>query len=220
MPSQSAEDYLKVIYRLEQEGVSTTGRIAESLGVSAASVTNMTKRLVKAGLAEHTSHKSIHLTPLGQQKAVRTIRHHRLLETFLIQIMGYTWDNVHAEAEQLEHHISEQFEEKMAAMLKDPLYDPHGDPIPTRKGDWPPVFATPLSEAPEKSRVIIRRVSNEDPELLRHFFQRGFVPMAKILVHSKDPFNGPIKLELADGKQQIIGFELAEKLFIEYELPA
>jgi DtxR family Mn-dependent transcriptional regulator len=214
MPSQSVEDYLKIIYRLEASGGSSTGKIAEQLNVAPASVTSMTKRLVKMGLAEHASHKDVHLTTAGKQKALQIIRHHRLLETFLIQIMGYTWDDVHEEAEQLEHHISPMFEEKMAAMLGEPLYDPHGDPIPLRDGTMPPVFTLPLTDAPENAEVVIRRVSNDNPEMLRHFFQRGLIPGRKIRIVSKDPFNGPITL-IVDGQTQIIGFELAGKLFIE-----
>lgn len=214
MPSQSVEDYLKVIFRLEKEGQSTTGKIAESLGVAAASATNMTKRLVKAGLVQHTSHKKVHLTTEGYQRAVRTIRHHRLLETFLIQIMGYTWDSVHAEAEQLEHHISGQFEEKMATMLGDPEYDPHGDPIPSRDGTWPPEFNTPISALPVGSSGRIRRVSNENNALLRHCFERGLVPMTAFELLAIDPFEGPVTIRL-NGNVQVVGRELAGKLFVE-----
>jgi DtxR family Mn-dependent transcriptional regulator len=215
MPSQSVEDYLKVIHRLETDGVATTGKIAEELGISPASVTNMTKRLVKMGLAEHDSHKAVHLSAQGRLKALRIIRHHRLLETFLIQIMGYTWDDVHAEAEQLEHHISEKFEEKMAEMLGDPLYDPHGDPIPKRDGTMPPVFTDSLLTLVSGDSFVIRRVSNADPEMLRHFFDRNLVPGNGFVLESKDPFSGPITLVEPGGTKQIIGHELAGRIFVQ-----
>ena len=172
--SQSVEDYLKVIYVLESEGSgATTNNIAEMMEVSSASVTNMLKRLAGLNLIEHKSYKGAKLTDAGRKIALEILRHHRLLELYLKEIMGYSWDEVHDEAEKLEHHISEQFEDKIAELLNHPTHDPHGDPIPSKDGVMPDMASLALSEAETDEPYVIGRVKDQDPELLRYLEKIG-----------------------------------------------
>ncbi len=216
--SQAVEDYLKAIYKLEtdEKGASTT-RIAEALDVSSASATNMIKRLSKMGLVDYQSYKGASLTSSGRKIALEIIRHHRLLELYLLEVMGYSWDEVHDEAEKLEHHISEQFEDKIAELLDNPTHDPHGDPIPTKDGVMPKMETESLTHAKEGHRYIVSRVKNQDPELLRYLEKIGLLPGAKLLIKQKDPFKGPITLHIEDNEQQL-GHEVAEHILIA-ELP-
>ncbi len=212
--SQSIEDYLKAIYILEteEEGATTTN-IAEMLSVSSASVTNMLKRLAGMNLIEHKSYKGATLTEAGRKIALEILRHHRLLELYLKEIMGYGWDEVHAEAEKLEHHISEQFEDKIAELLNHPTHDPHGDPIPTKEGVVPEMANLPLTEAEVNQSYIIGRVRDQDPELLRYLEKNGVIPGVKIKVLDKAPFNGPIHLFIEE-EQKTIGFSIAEQIYL------
>ena len=216
--SQSVEDYLKAIYKLETEeqGASTT-RIAESLDVSSASATNMVKRLSKMGLVNYQSYKGATLTSSGRKIALEIIRHHRLLELYLLEVMGYSWDEVHDEAEKLEHHISEQFEDKIAELLDNPTHDPHGDPIPTKDGIMPSMEAESLIDAEEGHHYLVSRVKNQDPELLRYLEKIGLLPGAKLTIKEKGPFRGPITL-LIENQKQVLGHEVAEHIYIA-ELP-
>lgn len=216
--SQAVEDYLKAIYKLQSEdkGASTT-RIAEALDVSSASATNMIKRLAKMGLVDYQSYKGASLTASGKKIALEIIRHHRLLELYLLEVMGYSWDEVHEEAEKLEHHISEQFEDKIAELLDNPTHDPHGDPIPTKDGIMPKMEAETLSEAEEGLHYMVSRVKNQDPELLRYLEKIGLLPGAKLLIKQKNPFKGPITLTIEDD-EQVLGHEVAEHILVA-ELP-
>ncbi|HEX6982414.1 MAG TPA: metal-dependent transcriptional regulator [Balneolaceae bacterium] len=217
--SQSTEDYLKTIYKLESEGKSpSTTRIAESMEVSSASATNMIKKLAKMGLVDYQSYKGAALTKTGQKMALEIIRHHRLLELYLMEMMGYSWDEVHDEAEKLEHHISEQFEDKIAELLDHPTHDPHGDPIPTKEGIMPKMQAEPLTNADEDHTYLISRVKDQDPELLRYLEEIGLLPGTKIVIKEKAPFKGPITL-LIEENEQVIGYDLATNIFVA-ELPA
>jgi len=212
--SQAVEDYLKTIYTLESEekGASTT-HIAEAMDVSSASATNMVKRLAKMGLVEYKSYKGARLTESGQKIALEVIRHHRLLELYLLEVMGYSWDEVHDEAENLEHHISEQFEDKIADLLDHPTHDPHGDPIPTKEGIVPETEERSLIQAKEGHPYIIVRVQNQDPEPLRYLESEGLLPGAKIIIKEKGPFNGPLTLRVED-EEKVIGRELAGIILI------
>lgn len=216
--SQSVEDYLKAIYKLEsdEKGASTT-RIAEALEVSSASATNMIKRLAEMGLVNYQSYKGATLTPSGRKIALEIIRHHRLLELYLLEVMGYSWDEVHDEAEKLEHHISEQFEDKIAELLDNPTHDPHGDPIPTKEGIMPEMKTQPLVQAEAGHHYLVSRVKNQDPELLRYLEKIGLLPGSKITVKDKGPFKGPITL-LIEEAEQVLGHEVAEHILIA-ELP-
>jgi len=212
--SQSVEDYLKVVYQLETEGPgATTNNIAEMMEVSSASVTNMLKRLARLNLIEHTSYKGAKLTEAGCKIALEILRHHRLLELYLKEIMGYGWDEVHEEAEKLEHHISEQFEDKIAELLNYPTHDPHGDPIPTKDGIMPKMALLPLTDASINNQYIIGRVRDQESELLRYFEKIGVIPGVQIRIIDKAPFNGPILVKLED-VEKTIGFNIAEQVYL------
>ena len=212
--SQAVEDYLKTIYTLEAEGdKATTTKIADALDVSSASATNMVKRLSNMGLVDYESYKGAALTDSGRKIALEIIRHHRLLELYLLEVMGYSWDEVHEEAEKLEHHISERFEEKIATLLDDPTHDPHGDPIPTKEGLMPEMDAKPLTEAEVDQQYIVSRVKDQDPEVLRYLEKIGLLPGIKIEVKEKGPFKGPVTL-LVENNEQVIGNDVAGNIFI------
>lgn len=213
--SQSMEDYLKAIYVLQSEGeAASTTNIAKALEVSSASVTNMLKKLAKMNLLEHESYKGAKLTSAGNKIALEILRHHRLLELYLKEIMGYSWDEVHDEAEKLEHHISEQFEDRIAELLNHPAYDPHGDPIPSKDGVMPEMASLSLSDAEENSSYIIGRVKDQDPELLRYLEKIGVLPGSKIEVMEKAPFNGPVKVKLENKEQQVLGQAVAREIYL------
>ncbi len=212
--SQSVEDYLKVIYVLESEGSgATTNNIAEMMEVSSASVTNMLKRLAGLNLIEHKSYKGAKLTDAGRKIALEILRHHRLLELYLKEIMGYSWDEVHDEAEKLEHHISEQFEDKIAELLNHPTHDPHGDPIPSKDGVMPEMASLALTEADIEQQYVIGRVKDQDPELLRYLEKIGLLPGAKIKLLEKAPFDGPIRVILEE-EEKTIGYNIAEQIYL------
>ena len=212
--SQSVEDYLKAIYLLETEGnAATTNSIAEALSVSSASVTNMFKKLAKLKLINHKSYRGAELTKAGEKIALEVIRHHRLLELYLKEMMGYSWDEVHDEAEKLEHHISEQFEDKIAELLNDPTHDPHGDPIPSKDGVVPKMASLAITDAKENESYIIGRVKDQDPELLRYLEKTGIIPGVKVHILEKAPFNGHVRIRL-EGKETTIGNSVAKDVFL------
>lgn len=213
MLSQAVEDYLKTIYKLQNDGPVATTEIARALDVSSASVTNMVKRLASMGLVEHASYRGVTLTPPGEKIALEIIRHHRLLETYLKEVMGYGWHEMHEEAEQLEHHISEAFEDKIDALLGFPTHDPHGHPIPTRTGEIVDVAAEPLVLTEAGRPVIIQRVPDGDPDLLVYLEDLGLLPGAEITVVEKAPFNGPLVLRIGT-TEQFIGYEVASRIFV------
>lgn len=215
--SQSVEDYLKTIYKLESEtppdkGVSTS-RLAEEMGVANASVTNMLKRLSDMKMVNYESYYGTRLTEAGLKIALEIIRHHRLLELYLKEILGYSWDEVHDEAEKLEHHISEQFEDKIAELLNHPTEDPHGDPIPTKDGKMPKIKLKPLHSVSFDTPYIIRRVKNQNPELLRYLEKQGLIPGVKVEVLDKEPFDGPVKVKV-ENQTVTIANNIAEDIFV------
>ncbi|WP_069132410.1 metal-dependent transcriptional regulator [Rhodohalobacter halophilus] len=214
--SQSVEDYLKAIYKLDQEGENgvSNSRLAEEMGVAGASVTNMVKRLSKMGLVEYESYYGSRLTKSGEEIALEIIRHHRLLELYLKEMMGYSWDEVHDEAEKLEHHISEQFEDRIAELLNNPKYDPHGDPIPAKDGSMPQEHLFSLLEIKEETPCIIRRVKNQDPDLLRYLEERNLIPGVKIKVSRREPFDGPIHIFVEGEKGVAIGASVASDIYV------
>jgi DtxR family transcriptional regulator, Mn-dependent transcriptional regulator len=202
------EDYLKAIYQLEQEepeaGSVTGQRIAERLGVASPSVTNMIKRLSELGLVEHERYRGVELSDTGERIALEVVRHHRLLERYLVEALGYGWDEVHDEAERLEHHISEALEARMAAALGDPTVDPHGDPIPHLDGSVAGADTRKLVDLAPGDVAVVRRVSDQDPERLRYLEQLGLRPGANVRLLEALPFDGPLRLEIA-GTEQVIG---------------
>lgn len=209
-----------MIYKLEieassEEGASTSG-IARAMKVSAPSVTNMIKRLAEMKLVNYASHRGVTLTEAGKQVALEIIRHHRLLELYLHDIMGYTWDKVHEEAEYLEHHISEEFEDRIAEMLGHPTHDPHGHPIPTRDGHLPEAILQTLATTEVGDVLIISRVSDSNSEVLKYLAELGLVPKVRIEVLSKAPFNGPLTIKVGD-ESKVIGAEVAQMIDVAKE---
>ncbi len=213
MLSQAVEDYLKIIYKLQGDGVASTSEIARALDVSPASVTSMTRRLSDLGLARYESYRGVTLTESGTKIALEIIRHHRLLETYLKEVLGYPWDKMHEEAEHLEHHISEAFEDKIEELLGYPTHDPHGDPIPTRDGKIAEPALDRLSDSPAGSEVKIERVSDEDSEVLHYLEELGLLPGAIVRVVGKEPFDGPLTLRI-DGSDKIVGRAVAHQVFV------
>ncbi len=192
--SPAIEDYSKAIYALEQrerEPVSTNA-LAERLGVTPASASGMVKRLGELGLVTHQPYRGVSLTDAGRRLALEVIRHHRLLELYLVKDLGVPWDRVHQEAEVLEHVLSEELEELIAAKLGDPTHDPHGDPIPTADLtiDEPPTDS--LDSLPARARGTFVRVSDSDPEMLRYLADRGIAPGDAFEVVDRQPFGGPL----------------------------
>jgi len=214
--SQSVEDYLKAIYKLESmvddKGVSTS-ELAREMGVANASVTNMVKRLSDLGMVSHQSYYGSRLTESGRKIALEMIRHHRLLELYLAEMLGYSWDQVHDEAEKLEHHISEKFEDKISELLNNPKFDPHGDPIPSKDGEVPRLGLKPLSEVDVQKMVVIKRVKNQDPKLLRYLHNYRLTPGTIIKILKKEPFEGPLELDV-DGNAITLGRNIAKDLLV------
>ena len=174
--SRSVEDYLKAVFGLTETGdAASTSALAEVLEVQPASVSGMVKRLADEGLLEHVPYRGVRLTESGRIEALRVVRRHRILETYLVERLGYAWEDVHAEAERLEHAASDHLVERMAAALEDPSHDPHGAPIPTRSGEIEDVDFSTLADAVEGDRVQIRAVADEDADRLRYLdnVQRG-----------------------------------------------
>jgi DtxR family Mn-dependent transcriptional regulator len=211
------EDYLKAVYRLrdsvEPGGQVTTQRLADELGVTGPSVTNMVKRLHDLRLLSHTRYHGVELTPAGEKIALEVIRHHRLLELYLAETLGYPWDEVHAEAERLEHHVSEELEARMDSVLGHPTRDPHGDPIPSREGRIDSVSALSLVDLDPGERATVSRVSDRDPEQLRYLGGLGLYPGATVAVAERLPFDGPLRIEVA-GTEHIIGRSLAAAVHV------
>lgn len=215
--TQSVEDYLKTIYKLEgdkltEKGVSTS-QLAEEMGVANASATNMLKRLSEMKMVKYESYYGSRLTEAGKKIALEIIRHHRLIELYLKEILGYSWDEVHDEAEKLEHHISEQFEDKIAELLNHPTEDPHGDPIPSKDGKMPKIKLKALPSVILKTPYFVRRVKNQNPELLRYLEKQGLIPGVKVEVLGKEPFDGPVTVKVED-ETVTIANNIAADIFV------
>ena len=214
-PTEAIQDYAKAIYGLERrsDDAVATSALAERLEVSPASVTAMLKRMAAAGLLEYEPYRGVRLTDSGEKVALEVIRHHRLLEAYLADALGMPWDRVHAEAEVLEHYISEDLEERIASALGDPVVDPHGDPIPSRDLEISTQGGTSLAELEPGARGVFTRVSDSDSEMLRYLAERGIRPGASIEVTDRQPFGGPLFIAVA-GETHAIGGELAERMLI------
>src|SRR5436305_13189050 len=192
--SAAVEDYAKAIYALESAGGGpvSNNSLAERLSVTPASASAMVKKLGGLGLVEHVPYRGVELTPDGRRVALEVLRHHRLLELYLAQTLGVPWDRVHDEAEVLEHHISEELEELIAAKLGDPTHDPHGDPIPTRDLTIEEGATESLQALEVGERGTFARVSDSDPEMLRFLAEQGIAPGDSLEVIDKQPFDGPL----------------------------
>ena len=215
MLSQSAQDYLKTIYELRQQHSDrvTTNALADKLNVAAASVTGMVKKLAEMKLVEHAPYQGVALTPAGEKMALAIVRHHRLLELYLTEALGFSWDRVHEEADRLEHAISEEFADKISSLLGDPKVDPHGDPIPTKDGTIAAFSIHTLDEVPGGRTVRIERVRDEVPELLRHIAELGLIPGAIVDV-SRNAVENTLIVALAQGKPQAVSHEVARSIYV------
>jgi DtxR family Mn-dependent transcriptional regulator len=214
-PTEAVEDYAKAIYALAQrgEGPVGTSALAARLGVSPASVTAMLKRMHEMKLVTHEPYRGVTLTPAGDRVALEVMRHHRLLEAYLSEALGMPWDRVHDEAEVLEHYISEELEERIATALGDPNRDPHGDPIPDRELVLGDEEGVALVELGLGESGTFSRVSDSDPEMLRYLSDQGIRPGAELRVIERQPFGGPLFVEV-EGARHAIGGELAQRMLI------
>jgi DtxR family Mn-dependent transcriptional regulator len=215
--TQSIEDYLKAIYDLTLfDQRATTNQIAERMGVTPASVTGMLKRLASNNppLLEYHKHHGVALTSEGEQVALEIIRHHRLLELFLHDRLGYPWDKVHAEADRLEHVISEDLEERIAQDLGDPRHDPHGDPIPSRDLSLASEALLPLDRLRPGQRAIVQRVRNDDPALLRYLQSIQLMPQAQVTVLDYSSFDGNLRLQIGN-HVIVLGPAVTQQIYVE-----
>jgi len=209
------EDYLKAAYRLKMDGKpATTQLLADELGVSGPSVTNMVKRLDEMRLMRHTRYQGVELTPAGERIALEVVRHHRLLELYLAETLGYPWDQLHDEAEKLEHHVSDELEARMDSFLGFPTRDPHGDPIPTREGLIPEVTDLLLAELPDRTPASVVRVSDRDPVQLRYLAELGLIPGAQVTIVERLPFDELTRIEVG-ANTHVIGRQLSRSVWVE-----
>ena len=222
--SSASQDYLKAIYQLAERPppapasvlVSTTA-LAQRLDVSAASATNMLKRLDQLGLVAHVPYHGARLTERGRAVALEVVRHHRLLETYLAQALGVPWDEVHDEAEILEHVLSEELEERISAHLGHPTLDPHGDPIPGKDLTLPDPVRTTLWDGAEGKRLVVERVSDAEPEGLRYLAGLGIGLGTVVEVDGRGPVGGPLFVSLCGDDQTIaLSREIAEAIWVSW----
>jgi DtxR family Mn-dependent transcriptional regulator len=214
--SSSIEDYAKAIYALEGDGAVATNAIAERLGVTPASASGMVRRLGELGLVTHEPYRGVALTDAGRRVALEVLRHHRLLELYLAESLDVPWDRVHDEAEVLEHHISEELEEAIAAKLGNPTRDPHGDPIPSRE--------LVIEETPSRSLAVLQpgehgvfaRISDQRPDMLRYLAELGIRPGDACEVVERQPFGGPVFVRFGEAVHPL-GGDLALAMLVEIE---
>ena len=212
-PSASVEDYLKAIWEIAGGDVASTKDVAERLLIAPPSVTNMFVRLREMGYVEYERYRGVSLTERGREEALRLVRRHRLIETFLLEHLGYSWDEVHVEAERLEHAVSDEFTERLAEFLGHPVQDPHGDPIPAEDGTMQPDDSFPLSEATPGQRVRISKVGDE-PSTLDYLGERGLVPGRLLHIREVRDLDGVVIVEDEDGGSHALGEPLARAVFV------
>ena len=208
------EDYLKAIWKLQRSGGATTSALAGELCVSAASATAMVKKLAARGFVDHAPYRGVTLTPTGERVALETVRHHRLLESFLVEVLDVPWDEVHDEAEKWEHVLSEELEERIDAALGFPTRDPHGAPIPASNGAFAGSPATTLAELEPGTDAVLAEVSDDDPAMLRYLRELGLIPGATITVTASAPFDGPLTIVVGEA-ERVVGRELARHVLVE-----
>jgi len=215
--SRSVEDYLKAIYRISSGGdAAATSAVAELLEVQPASVTGMVKRLAETGLVEHVPYRGVRLTDDGEREALKVLRRHRIIETYLCQRLGYSWDDVHDEAERMEHAVSDTLIERMAAALEFPSHDPHGAPIPTSAGEIEATDFPTLAEVRPGSEVWVRAVQDEDPAHLRTMEAKGLLPGARVVVDPEQAAHDMLAVRVGggEGTSWSVRQELARLIFV------
>lgn len=214
--TESVEDFLKTVYTLQQDvDRVSTNALADALSITAPSVTDMAQRLVEEGTVDYRKYKGIRLTDDGEIVALKMLRRHRLIELYLVQGLGYELHEVHDEAEALEHTVSDRFIEAIATKLGHPEFDPHGDPIPNIEGVMPQRDLQPLSTLPLNTPARICRFMMTNPDMLQHTQERGLVMGVDLRILSRDPFEGPITLQINDDSHIIIGYAIATSVLVE-----
>jgi DtxR family Mn-dependent transcriptional regulator len=210
------EDYLKAIYKLreenDQEAVSTSA-LADDMNVAPASVTNMCKKLADLNLLTYEPYQGVKFTPTGEKLALEVVRHHRLIELYLAEALGVPWDQVHEEAEKLEHVISEDLEERMAAALGNPQFDPHGAPIPSKTGVVVQPESDRLVNMSIGDKLVVVEVDDDNPELLRHLGEKGLYPGTNIQLLDVAPFEGPLTLKVAS-EQHSLSYQVSKTILV------
>jgi DtxR family Mn-dependent transcriptional regulator len=218
--SKTVEDYLKVIYDLSAESPRvSTGQIAAALMISPASVTDMVQRLAEdqTPLLDYIKHQGVALTEEGRKAALEIIRHHRLLELFLHEILGFSWDEVHVEADRLEHVISEEFEERVAAVLGNPQRGLHGKPIPSRNLEMPDQNTPFLSELKPGQEGVIHSVNDDDPGFLRYLESQGLIPGAEFIITDYSPYDDNLRLKVQGNQQELVlGGKVTSQVRVEF----
>ena len=213
-PSASVGDYLKAIWEVGGSSAASTKDVADRLSVASASVTNMFARLQEMGLAEYERYRGASLTERGREEALRLLRRHRLIETFLLEHLGYSWQEVHDEAERLEHAVSDGFTERLAGFLGHPDRDPHGAPIPAADGTLAAEESFPLDEVAVGDRVRISWVKHEDAAALAFLGERGLIPGRLVEVKEVRALDGVVTVEDEDGELHSLGRPLADSIFV------
>jgi DtxR family Mn-dependent transcriptional regulator len=214
--SQAMEDYLKAIYKLREEnkqGAVSTSAMADDMKVAPASVTNMCKKLADLNLLTYEPYQGVKFTPAGEKLALEVVRHHRLIELYLAEALGVPWDQVHEEAEKMEHVISEDLEDRMAAALGDPQFDPHGAPIPSKTGVIIQLESDRLVNMSTGDKLVVVEVDDDNPELLRHLGEKGLYPGTNIQLLDVAPFEGPLTLQV-ESEQQSLSYQVAKTVLV------
>jgi DtxR family Mn-dependent transcriptional regulator len=222
VPSSTVENYLKAIYHGQSQlpagaRLVPMGHLATTLGITPGTATTMVKALAEAGLAEYEPYSGVRLTPGGERLAVTVLRRHRLVELFLVQVMGMSWAEVHDEAEQLEHVVSERLIERIDVMLGRPTHDPHGDPIPAADGTIEPRHLDSLLTCPVSVPLRVTRIADQDPVFLRFIEENGLKPGQAIEVVSRDAAADSVKIRGRHATSIVIGARAASKLLVEVE---
>ncbi len=217
--SRSVDDFVKAVYVLEQkaDGRVSTNALAESLGITAPSVTDMARRLHEAEYVDYQKYQGVLLREKGRDMALKVLRRHRLIELYLMQELGYELHEVHDEAEKLEHYVSDRFVSAVAHKLGNPDVDPHGDPIPSADGVIVQRELTPLAELPLHTPATVARLKAEGQEMLQHILERGFALGTSVEVTGRDPFNGPLTVQV-NGDERVLGYNVASVIWVEGQL--
>ena len=225
LPSSTVENYLKSIYQGQLQlppaaRLVPMGQVANALGVTPGTATTMVKALAEAGLAEYEPYSGVRLTAAGEKFAGLVLRRHRLVESFLVQVMGMNWDEVHEEAEQLEHVVSDRLIDRIDGMLGQPTHDPHGDPIPTAEGTLRPLHLDSLLTCPLATRLRVMRIADQDPAFLRFIESNNLKPGQSIEVESRDAAADSVRIGGAGRASMTIGARAASKLLVETDAEA